>query len=997
MSTPQSIIEQLGCRAFYEAVNAASKAGKYVLHYRTNLDKLRIEMRSLEDRRVIIKREVREANDRGEETENSVLNWLTDADEMKGYVENLIEQSTAKAKMHCFACSCPNIKWRYRLGKQAEEKTVAVNQLAAQRSRFDVISHPKPSPPELEFPSSENYVNMDSSAMLLPKESLMSQNLKRFGISLRSNIILKHEGPSFVVDEDDVLVSGIKGLKNLLDDNGYGNVSLDYLPNEQSSILQRHGQQWSISFNMLIVFQISHCKTKYLFSQSTVRELVNLEELIVKYCERMEEIVGFEGQNDEDELTSELKFNKLKRLVLQFLPNFISFYAKKEKVETTMGSSSARAQPLFNEKVILPVLEVLEVDRLGNIVEIWDEQSPWFNEHTVSCGKLRDVKVQRCEKLMKLVPSNILPRLDKVQKLCVEGCPKIESVVFKNEKEEEAADDSTLFIPELQYLRMSDMENLKSFYSSSRASNAQSLFNHQVILPVLEVLEVDRLGNIVEIWDEQSQWFYKTSFCKLRDVKVQRCEKLMKLVPTNILSGLDKLQKLCVEGCPKIESVVFENKKIGFHHSVIIIPELQYLRISDMENLKSFFSSSTASNAQSLFNYQFVSPVWEVLEVDRLGNIVEIWESPWVDMYGESSFGKLRDVKVQRCEKLVKLGPSDILPYLDKLQKLCVEGCPKIESVVFENEKEGAAADDSAMIIPQLQYLRISNMEKLRSFYSSSTASNAQSLFNHQVILPALEVLEVDLLGDIVEIWDKQSPWLNQNRVSSFKYLRDMKVQRCEKLMKLVPSNILPRLDKLQKLCVEGCPKIESVVFENEEEEEEVGDASSLIIPQLQYLRISKMENLNSFYSSSTASNAQSLFNHQVTFPRLKNLELEGCASLRNIFRPCMVKVLENLRELIVNDCLKMESVIDKEEEEQDGQERKTDKTLFHSLSKLELRGLPELRKFCHFTRPLELTLLSKMVICDCPSMDSFSSGPVSTPNLSLKGVSLYPKERLRW
>ncbi|XP_058205107.1 uncharacterized protein LOC131319026 isoform X2 [Rhododendron vialii] len=748
MSTPQSIIEQLGCRAFYEAVNAASKAGKYVLQYSTNLDKLRTEMRSLEDRRVIIERKVREANDRGEEIENAVSHWQTDSDKMKSYVQDLIEQSTAKAKMHCFACSCPNIKWRYRLGKQAEEKTVAVNQLAARGSRFDVISHPMPSPLELEFPSSENYVFMDSWAMLLPKESPMFQDSKRVRISLGSNIVLRHEVPSLrnVVDEDDVLyLSGIKGLENLLHDNGDGNVSLelDYLPNEQSSILQRHRQHWSISFNRLIVFHISDCKTKYLFSQSTARELVNLEELIVKSCERMEEIVGFEGQNDEDELTSELKFNKLKRLVLQFLPNFISFYAKKEKVETTMGSPSARAQPLFNEKVILPVLEVLEVDWLGNIVEIWDKQSPWLNEHTVSFGKLRDVKVQRCEKLTNLVPSNILPRL-------------------KN------------------------------------------------------------------------------------------------------------------------------------------------------------------------------------------------------------------------------------------LQKLCVEGCPKIESVVFKNEKEGAAADERTLIIPQLQYLRIGDMENLKSFYSSSRASNAQSLFNHQVILPALEVLEVDLLGDIVEIWDKQSPWLNQNRVSSFKYLRDMKVQRCEKLMKLVPSNILPRLDKLQKLCVEGCPKIESVVFKNEKGAA-AADDNTMIIPQLQYLRISEMENLNSFYSNSTASNAQSLFNHQVTFPRLENLELEGCASLRNIFHPSMVKVLENLGELIVNDCSKMESVIDKEEEVQDGQQRKTDKTQFRRLSKLELCRLPELRTFCHFTRSLELPLLSEMAIFDCPSMDSFSSGHVSTPNLSLKGVSLYPKKRLRW
>ncbi|KAF7147387.1 hypothetical protein RHSIM_Rhsim03G0020800 [Rhododendron simsii] len=320
--------------------------------------------------------------------------------------------------------------------------------------------------------------------MLLPKDILMFQNLKRFRISSSNFKINENFQRRKVVDKADhvLYLSGVKGLENILHDNEDGNVSLefDYHPNEQSSILQSHEMHWLNSFNRLIVLHISNCKTKYLFSQSTARGLVHLEELVVQSCERMEEIVGFEGQNDEEELTSELKFRKLKRLVLQFLPNFISFYSKKEKVETTMGSSSASAQPLFNEKVILPVLEVLEVDRLGNIVEIWDKQSLWLNErmHIVSFGKLRDVKVQRCEKLMKLVPSNILPRLDELQKLCVEGCPKIESVVFENE--EEAADDRTLIIPQLQYLRISEMELLKSFYSSFTASNAQSLFNHQV-------------------------------------------------------------------------------------------------------------------------------------------------------------------------------------------------------------------------------------------------------------------------------------------------------------------------------------------------------------------------------------------------------------------------------------------------------------------------------------------------------------------------------------
>ncbi|KAF7147922.1 hypothetical protein RHSIM_Rhsim03G0020600 [Rhododendron simsii] len=206
--------------------------------------------------------------------------------------------------------------------------------------------------------------------------------------------------------------------------------------------------------------------------------------------------------------------------------------------------------------------------------------------------------------------------------------------------------------------------------------------------------------------------------------------------------------------------------------------------------------------------------------------------------------------------------------------------------------------------------------------------------------------------------------------------------------MKLVPSNILQRLDKLQKLCVEGCPKIESVVFKDKNEE--VADDRTLM-PQLWYLRISDMENLKSFYSSSTASNAQSLFNHQVAFPLLENFELEGCASLRYSFHPYMGDLV-NLREIIIKHCPEMRAVIstenDKEEEVEDRQQRETKTTMFPNLSKLELHHLQELKLFCHYTRPLEFPLLRQMAICYCPSMDSFSLGHVRALDLSLKGIS---------
>lgn len=132
------------------------------MQYMTNLEKLQVEMRNLEDRSEIIERKVCEANHLGEVVENVVLHWREDAGRMTHDVDELVGQSsTGTGNMSCFKWSCPNIKQRYRLSKQAEEKIAGVQKLT-QYSHFDEISHPKPPPEELEFPSNENYVNFDS-------------------------------------------------------------------------------------------------------------------------------------------------------------------------------------------------------------------------------------------------------------------------------------------------------------------------------------------------------------------------------------------------------------------------------------------------------------------------------------------------------------------------------------------------------------------------------------------------------------------------------------------------------------------------------------------------------------------------------------------------------------------------------------------------------------------------------------------------------------------
>lgn len=104
------------------------------------------------------------------------------------------------------------------------------------------------------------------------------------------------------------------------------------------------------SFCQLKSVYIQSCsKLLHVFSSKMHPLLKELGWLHVKDCGKMEGIVG---EVQEDGLRNEASFSKLAVLGLSGLPNFLSFYTKLGKVDTTDGNSTVHAQPLFNEKGI---------------------------------------------------------------------------------------------------------------------------------------------------------------------------------------------------------------------------------------------------------------------------------------------------------------------------------------------------------------------------------------------------------------------------------------------------------------------------------------------------------------------------------------------------------------------------------------------------------------------------------------------------------------------
>ncbi|CAL5394516.1 unnamed protein product [Camellia sinensis] len=699
--------------------------------------------------------------------------------------------------------------------------------------------------------------------MLLPKD-LRFENLIRFKISVggrfgknenySSTRILKLEGISLpdelmvLFDKVEVLyLKKIQGLKKVAHDR-FLNLKflevincddLEHLLGKPKWFMESHELNPPGPFNKLIVLKVRDCNSKHLFSPSFTRALLQLQRLEIQNCEIMEEIVGIEGEKDEGEIASKVNFSQLKYMELRNLGNLISFYPEMKKTRTSEGNSSVHAESLFNEKVGFPALEALDIVQLPKITKIWNNQLLQVPEiEASSFCQLTVMKVWCCEKLVNVVPSNMLRPLQNLKELNVDSCGTMEVIVSKNPEGTEDANDHIFIFPQLRTLHLSDCENLISFYSSSTKSQAQPFFNHQVALPALEVLEIERMPNITEIWDKKLVPD-AGSFCELSRLMLWHCDKLVNAFPSNMLPQLQNLKLVSLNYCYEMEAIVSqkEEEEVEANGAIMVFTQLRTLKLESMKNLKTFYTSS--SDAQPFFNHQIAFPELKELSFRRVPKIIQIWDNQLLPKKAES-FCQLTIVKVWFCDKLVNLVPYNTLQQLQNLEELDIAGCPKMEVIVSKKAEKEETAKNNVIVFSQLNKLKLGNMENLRSFYSCSSISEAQPLFNHQVSFPALVFLDIHMVANITEIWgNKLFP------AKSFDQLKEVTVWSCYKLMNLASSNVLSQLKNLQKLTIEHCRKMEMLVSMNGEEEQE-----QVLFPQLWNLKLKGLPSLKSFASS---------------------------------------------------------------------------------------------------------------------------------------------------
>ncbi|KAF5951975.1 hypothetical protein HYC85_009919 [Camellia sinensis] len=160
------------------------------------------------------------------------------------------------------------------------------------------------------------------------------------------------------------------------------------------------------------------------------------------------------------------------------------------------------------------------------------------------------------------------------------------------------------------------------------------------------------------------------------------------------------------------------------------------------------------------------------------------------------------------------------------------------------------------------------------------------------------------------------------------------------------------------KLCLlVECNELKTIIDEGGDYKCESDVDERLVLGSLEYLGIYYMKNLRSVYNGPIVKGCLS---------KLKFLRFRTCTSLNSIFTPGLLGNLENLEELIVEDCPKIKSLVSHES---------TMVESTHFLPALKKMSLLELPELVSISSGLCIApKLERLVIFYCPKLESLST-----------------------
>ncbi|KAM3339420.1 hypothetical protein P3S68_029289 [Capsicum galapagoense] len=721
-------------------------------------------------------------------------------------------------------------------------------------------------------------------------------------------------------------------------------------------------------------------------SKNVLAELKNVKDLRLAYCDSLDihcqnniPFPKLERLKVSEDTVEGIEFSLLREMQFWGLPEFQNFWP-------TDNNAITYSNPLFNEKVSCPNLEVLSIWKANSITALCSHQLPmgYFN-------KLEKLTVRRCGGLRNLMSPLVAKGLLDLRTLLIQECQSMEEVITEEEQQgEEIMTNEPLFLvldklilnklpklghfiltkralefPFLRALKIHDCPEMKTFVQQGSISTlslksvnnddevkvVDTMFNSKVSCPNLEVLFISGAASITALCSHQLPTAY---FSKLESLEVKSCGKLRKLMSLSVARGLLNLRTLSIKDCRSMEEVITEEEQQGEEITCNepLCLRLEELKLNYLINLAHFILTKHA------------------LEFPFLKNVA-------------------------------------------------ITVCPKMKAFI----QQGSVSTTSLEIVNDDDELKVVDLNK--------------AMFDSKVSCPNLEVLQLHEANSISALCS------HQFSTAYFGKLKELGVRRCGELRNLMSASVARGLLNLQTLSIRECQSMEEVITEEERQGEEIMTNEPLF-PMLDKLILDKLPKLRHFFltkrtlefpflravkihdchgmktfvqqesvsiSSLKSVNYETMFNSKVClvscpnlevlfissansitalcshqlptayFNKLETLKVDSCEKLRNLMSPSVARGLLNLRMLDINQCQLMEEVIG--EEEREGEEIMCNEPLFPRLEDLNLYNLPKLGHFILTKHALEFPFLKELDISSCPKMKTFiQQETVSTLNL---------------
>ncbi|KAG8660987.1 disease resistance protein RPS2 isoform X2 [Manihot esculenta] len=528
-----------------------------------------------------------------------------------------------------------------------------------------------------------------------------------------------------------------------------------------------------------------------------------------------------------------------------------------------------------------------------------------------------------------------------------------------------------VLLREVEVLYLQEVKNLKKIVNEIEDNSFADLKRDECVDALVRILESPKSP--------------LPFLSNLRKIEIDGCDELKYFIPLSMARELRQLHSMIVSLCKKMEGIFYRNKVndeiegIFYRNKVNdeIESPLTILCLDDLPNFIGFIYKDIKESSASEMNNRM-----EIVQskTEPVKKISILFSSLWLRL------SNLQKLSLDNCGLEKALFSPSVAQQFVQLKKLNISACCKMEYIVAEAKEEEKnkgirkiafpnltnlvlldlpelvaffADNDISFELYSLVYLQIFSCPKLKTHYcetpDSSTLNKSYNQSELKVMFPTSSIAQ--------RLLRRGKPKdVSKKKVSLIKNQRDPSVSNIDESCAF-PSKLIQQLQNLKDLEIEGSDSVE-VIFSFE-------GLINGVLNSVEVISLVSLPNLKHVWFKIPP---------EITaFQNLRNLIVQDCDNLINLFSICSAKLVGKLQLIEIRRCKRMEEIIGKEDEEINMQ-----KIVFPQLRSLTLKDLPNLISFCNTTYALEFPFLETLEFSNWKRMETFSYGSLSMPKLQV-------------